>query len=195
MVMSSLEGKIPGTTREFKYENFFMKCTKSYDGSVTGFIAKNIEQPYVHYHIYFKDDKPFFLQTIEGDKKEHLEIDIEKALQVLARFLTRVFSKVQIIQKDDKRFLGKQIGLIHRLDLQIDEIKRKQVRLYHNYDYNIVNFEELDTTTNWMGGILDDESHMLFCKDGKIGLLDFSNIGSDPDAIEFESMMNPFSQN
>jgi len=191
-----LTKEIPQDAQEFRYENMFMKITKSHDGTPTGFIAKNIEEPYVHYHIYVKDDKPYFLQTVEGPQKEHLPIDMEKALQVLARYLERVFSKAEIIQKDDKRFVGKEIVLFHRFDLQVDKIKGKEAHLAHNYELNIVNFEELDITRNWMGGIQDEnynETHMIFCKDGRIILIDFSNIGSDPDAIEFESMMNPAS--
>jgi hypothetical protein len=56
-----------------------------------------------------------------------------------------------------------------------------------------VSFEELDTTRNWMGGILDEkygDTHMIFCKDGQIVVVDFSNIESDEDVIEFESIMN-----
>ncbi|MBS3926437.1 MAG: hypothetical protein KGZ34_07110 [Nitrosarchaeum sp.] len=182
---------IPKTAKEFRLENSIIKLTKS-NGEPSGLIFKNKENNHnTHYHVYQKDGKPFFHQTLEQKGKNiHYSIDIEKMLQMIGQGIEKMFSLAKKVELTNEMFLGKNVILGSNFDMNIKKSTNKKVEFEQLYDLNETIFEKIDLTRNSVGSIWEgnNETHMIFVKNGLVYVIDLNEL--DKMATELDDMMN-----
>jgi len=168
-------------TRTIRYGNLIIKILNPNSDS-PGMLVKNIEQPHIHYHIFAKDGKPYFLTTFEDatEEEKHKIIDIQKFQGELAKFFYDTFSKREKIELDDPRFVGKKIRFVSKVNLEVYDVNKKEITIGDNYEETLKNFENInEIQEDAFGVLLDDdgnESEILFLKSGDIYKLDLSSI-------------------
>lgn len=171
-----LTSQIPQNAKEFRYENLVFKYTKSRDtNTITGYVIKNTETPYTHYHFYHKDGKLFLHQSLyDKEKKQRIPVDVNVELQKLKENIENFFRKAELIEISDVRFVGKQIVTIQKFDLGVDQIKGRKIYFDHNYELAECLFENIEVSKNMFGIIFQDdvETHMIIIKDRQIAVID-----------------------
>jgi hypothetical protein len=170
--------KIDKNVRVFRFADGLFKILNEENAS---FIMKNIAEQ-KHYHFYQKDGKPYLLLTLEktaDNKKAHIEIDINKMLEVIGTMLYEVFKNLERIEPSDTRFTGKKVVLASYPTMFVDEVKRKTAYFAQEYVETETVFEEIAAFETAFGAILNEkgeETDMIFVRNGEIHRLDLHEI-------------------
>jgi len=170
---------IPETATKFEYENMIIVILhpekKEFD-----WLIINKGTPGVYYHMYQEKGEVYFHKTyFENGRKKRASIDIEKSMKRLGDMLSGLFSKVEKVELNDKRFEDEIVYFLLTHELHIKEKTKEKVIFGQNYDVKEVQFIKIDTMTNQLGFIFDEndkEKDMIFIKNGNIFRLELKHL-------------------
>ena len=178
---NDLEKHISETTRTIRYGNLIIKILNPHSNS-PGFMVKNMDNPTVHWHLYVKDGKAKFHYTdenIESKSEKHKPIDIQKFQGEMAKWFYDAFKNVEKLEITDPRYTGKKFKFISKVDLEVKDVKKKEITIGDNYKETLKNFERINEIQEDAFGVLLDEdgkeTEILFLKSGDIYKLDLSS--------------------
>lgn len=186
-----LSKQIPHNVKEFRYEDSIFIITNQ--KSIGFLIIKKYQRE--HLHFYQKNDSLGLVLTIEsfdGTPKRHIEIDIKKSVELLAKILSDTFASAERLNLTDSRFIGKKVIFLTSHNLFIDKLAKKAAFFAHEYEVKEIPFENIDKNKNALGVIIDNhgvETDMLIVKDGDIHKLNLEQL--DSKSNEFDSIWVP----
>lgn len=126
-----------------------------------------------------------FHHTLENTKLEsekHRPIDIQEFQGELAEQVYDAFKNVERLEVTDPRYAGKKFKFISKVDLEVNDVKKKEMRIGDNYKETLKNFENINEIQEDAFGVLLDEDgkekEVLFLKSADIYKLDLSSFDS-----------------
>lgn len=184
-VSNDLSKHFTEKTKTIRYGNLIISILNRNSKS-PGIMVKNVEQPNLHFSLYINHGRPEFHYTVEDAKspsEKHKWINIQEFQGELAKWFYEAFKNREKLEVTDPRFAGKQVRFISKVNLEVKDVKKKEITIGDNYEITLKNFEKINEIQEDAFGVMLDEdgkeSEVLFLKSGDIYKLDLSSFDTD----------------